>query len=84
MRVANKRAVSGWFVAVMLAAVTVALAPGAARSHGDVNPQPVDTKGLKPIGDEWKGLAKIVDERVDLDVVPVMKTPLEPVAEQSP
>jgi cytochrome c-550 PedF len=44
---------SGWFVAVTLAAVTVALAPGAARSHGDVNPQPVDTKGLKPLGDEW-------------------------------
>lgn len=55
MRVANKSAVSGWFVAVTFAAVTVALAlgPVAARSHGDVNPQPVDTKGLKPIGEEW-------------------------------
>ena len=57
MRVANKRAVSGWFVAVVLAAVTVALAPGAARSHGDVNPQPVDTKAVH-VGDT--GLDQLV------------------------
>jgi cytochrome c-550 PedF len=32
----------------------VALAPAAARPHGDVNPQPVDTKGLDPLGESWR------------------------------
>lgn len=39
-----------WFIA---AVALVALAPAAAWPHGDVNPQPVNTKGLKPLGDEW-------------------------------
>lgn len=26
---------------------------GRALAHGDVTPQPVDTTGLKPVGDEW-------------------------------
>lgn len=30
------------------------LVPSITRSHGDVNPQPVDTKGLEPLGDAWR------------------------------
>ena len=37
-------------VAVLL---VVALAPAITHSHGDVNPQAVDTTGLKPLGDTW-------------------------------
>ena len=40
----------GLFVLLLV----VALAPAAARSHGDVNPQPVDTKGLEPLGETWR------------------------------
>jgi len=39
-----------WFVA---GAVIVALAPSVALSHGDVNPQPVETTGLAPLGEAW-------------------------------
>ncbi|GJE25814.1 cytochrome c-550 PedF [Methylobacterium organophilum] len=35
-------------------ALGLALAQGAARAHGDVQPQPVDTAGLEPLGTEWK------------------------------
>lgn len=35
-------------------ALGLALAQGAARAHGDVQPQPVDTAGLDPLGTEWK------------------------------
>jgi cytochrome c-550 PedF len=28
--------------------------PAIAWSHGDVNPQPVDTTGLAPLGDTWR------------------------------
>lgn len=40
-----------WLVATALA---VAVVPAAVRPHGDVNPQPVDTKGLEPLGDAWR------------------------------
>jgi cytochrome c-550 PedF len=40
-----------WLVAGALA---IALVPAITWSHGDVNPQPVDTTGLAPIGDGWK------------------------------
>jgi len=30
------------------------LMPGITRSHGDVNPQPVDTKGLDSLGETWR------------------------------
>jgi cytochrome c-550 PedF len=36
-----------------LCALGLAIAPLAARPHGDVTPQPVDTKGLAPLGDAW-------------------------------
>ncbi len=35
-------------------AVVIGLAPIATRPHGDVNPQPVDTKGLEPLGETWR------------------------------
>ena len=50
MRFAEKRSGGMWIAVVAMLAV---LAPVTALSHGDVNPQPVDTKGLKPIGEEW-------------------------------
>ncbi len=50
MRLAEKRS-GGMFIAV--AAALVVLAPTTAWSHGDVNPQPVNTAGLKPLGDAW-------------------------------
>ena len=33
--------------------VVVAALPAAALAHGDVQPQPVDTTGLEPLGEEW-------------------------------
>ena len=30
------------------------LAPAMTRAHGDVNPQPVDTKGLETLGEAWR------------------------------
>ena len=47
MKLASKET---WFI---VAALMVVSAPVTAWPHGDVNPQPVDTKGLKPLGDEW-------------------------------
>jgi cytochrome c-550 PedF len=35
-------------------ALLLALLPAVAASHGDVNPQPVDTKGLEPLGETWR------------------------------
>ncbi len=34
--------------------LALALSAGAAYAHGDVQPQPVDTTGLAPLGEEWK------------------------------
>ncbi len=34
--------------------VVVLLSPVLARSHGNVNPQPVATDGLEPLGDAWR------------------------------
>jgi cytochrome c-550 PedF len=51
MRSVEKRAVLAASVVVVAALV---LAPAMARSHGDVNPQPVKTDGLEPLGDAWR------------------------------
>lgn len=32
----------------------LAASGGAALAHGDVQPQPVDTKGLEPLGADWR------------------------------
>jgi len=37
-----------------LGALLALLVPMVASSHGDVNPQPVDTKGLEPLGEAWR------------------------------
>jgi cytochrome c-550 PedF len=41
-------------IGLIASVLFVALAPAAARSHGDVNPQPVDTKGLESLGETWR------------------------------
>jgi cytochrome c-550 PedF len=35
-------------------ALALTVSVGAACAHGDVTPQAVDTKGLPPLGDDWK------------------------------
>lgn len=47
---AEKRTMS-WMA---VASAVALLAPAAVRSHGDVNPQPVETKGLDPLGETWR------------------------------
>jgi cytochrome c-550 PedF len=51
MRNASKGVASWWKVAGALAVLAV---PVAGRSHGNVQPQPVETPGLEKLGDEWK------------------------------
>lgn len=36
------------------AAVLLSLHIAEVSAHGDVTPQPVDTEGLEPLGDEWR------------------------------
>ncbi len=40
-------------LALSACALLALLAPAVGRPHGDVNPQPVDTKGLDPLGERW-------------------------------
>ena len=35
-------------------AVAVPVAPAVVRSHGNVQPQPVETPGLEPLGETWR------------------------------
>ncbi len=51
MRNASKGGVASWMVAGALAVLVV---PAVARSHGNVQPQPVETPGLEKLGDEWR------------------------------
>ncbi|MFL5303215.1 MAG: cytochrome c-550 PedF [Anaeromyxobacteraceae bacterium] len=39
---------------LLVACLLVTLAPAAALAHGNVSPQPVDTKGLEPVGETWR------------------------------
>jgi cytochrome c-550 PedF len=41
--------------AALLTLTILSAAPSAVRAHGDGAPQPVDTTGLEPLGDEWRG-----------------------------
>ncbi len=46
-----------WHVAAGAAALLLGLLVGAplrSWAHGDVTPQPVDTTGLEPLGEEWR------------------------------
>lgn len=36
------------------ALLALLLSPGVGRAHGDVTPQPVETKGLEPLGEAWR------------------------------
>jgi cytochrome c-550 PedF len=51
MKIDPKRAKAFWLVT--LAAVAL-IAPAVGRSHGNVQPQPVDTTGLEPLGPAWR------------------------------
>ena len=51
MRNASKGGVARWWRAGALAAL---VAPAVALSHGNVQPQPVETPGLEKLGDEWR------------------------------
>lgn len=50
MRSDSKRVRATWLVAVAVALV----APVVTWSHGNVQPQPVETKGLEPLGETWR------------------------------
>lgn len=39
----------------LVAIALLAIKSAGSFAHGDVTPQPVDTEGLKPLGDEWRG-----------------------------
>jgi cytochrome c-550 PedF len=51
MRFDSKRVRATWFAAVTAAAL---VAPVMTWSHGNVQPQPVETKGLEPLGEAWR------------------------------
>ncbi|MBU2581943.1 MAG: cytochrome c-550 PedF [Alphaproteobacteria bacterium] len=40
--------------AVLAACMTLAAGSAWVNAHGDVTPQPVDTAGLEPLGEEWR------------------------------
>ncbi len=39
---------------LLLAGLALAATASLALAHGDVTPQPVDTTGLEPLGEEWR------------------------------
>ncbi len=51
MRSERRQRRSWWLVAGALA---VLVPPAMAWSHGNVQPQPVDTTGLEPLGEAWR------------------------------
>jgi cytochrome c-550 PedF len=51
MLMVSKRIGGGWCAVVAACAL---LAPVLVAAHGDLAPQPVDTKGLEPLGDTWR------------------------------
>lgn len=42
------------FVAIAACWLFASLTTRAIHAHGDVTPQPIDTAGLEPLGDEWR------------------------------
>lgn len=42
------------FLAALITAGSLAAVTIPALSHGDVSPQPVNTEGLEPLGEEWR------------------------------
>jgi cytochrome c-550 PedF len=54
MRLDVKRVRAAWLVTTAAMAAAALLAPVTTRSHGDVQPQPVDTTGLEKLGETWR------------------------------
>jgi cytochrome c-550 PedF len=54
MRLDVKRVRAAWLVTAAAMAAAALLAPVTTRSHGNVQPQPVDTTGLEPLGEAWR------------------------------
>jgi len=54
MRLDVKRVRAAWVVSAVAMAMAALLAPVTTRSHRDVQPQPVDTTGLEPLGEAWR------------------------------
>src|SRR5690242_20348914 len=50
----RRQIVKVMWCAVAVIAVAGVLAPRTTWSHGNVAPQPVETKGLAPLGEEWR------------------------------
>jgi cytochrome c-550 PedF len=50
----RRQIVKAMWCAVAVSAVAGVLAPRTTWSHGNVAPQPVETKGLTPLGEEWR------------------------------
>ncbi|MDF1688970.1 MAG: hypothetical protein P1U35_05110 [Cycloclasticus sp.] len=38
---------------ILLLGLTLLLIANQVFAHGDAQPQPIDVKGLEPLGDEW-------------------------------
>jgi len=51
MKIEIRQPRSSWRIA---GALLMALVPALVWAHGDVNPQPVNTAGLAPLGEAWK------------------------------
>jgi cytochrome c-550 PedF len=51
MRFQEKRSKAVWLAVVVAVAL---VAPVVTWSHGNVQPQPVDTTGLEPLGEAWR------------------------------
>ena len=53
-----------------LASLALILGLGATPvlSHGDVQPQPVDTTGLKPLGEEWVMINPYRDDKLAIEI----------------
>ena len=54
MRLDLKRTRTMWWTTLAAAALVTLATPLVTLSHGNVQPQPVDTKGLEPLGDAWR------------------------------
>jgi cytochrome c-550 PedF len=53
---------------IAAALLAVAFCIGRALAHGDVTPQPVDTTGLDPVGEEWRKTNPYRDNPVALKI----------------
>lgn len=52
----------------VLSLLTILITTPTAFGHGDVQPQPVDTTGLKPLGDEWVMINPYRDDELAIEI----------------